>query len=112
MHASMVDTQSLLVPDCHLCLLLPQAAAASAAPPAAKGRGRASKGGKSAQPATGAHAAAAAAAAALLEDSSKLKLAGLVAVMGRLASAESLVGMTGHTYGTRDDDQLCDIAAM
>lgn len=67
-----------------------QAAAASAAPPAAKGRGRPSKAKAAAQ---GSGAAAAAAAAALLEDSSKVKLAGLVAVMGRLASAEPLVGL-------------------
>jgi hypothetical protein len=78
-------------------LLLLQAAATSAAPqaPATKSRGRSSK-SKAAQAAAaaaagGSGAEAAAAAAEILEDDNKLKLAGLVAVMGRLALTEPLV---------------------
>jgi hypothetical protein len=81
-----------------ICVLLLQAAAASAAPqvPAAKHKGRGSK-SKAAQQAAAAGGsgaeAAAAAAAAILEDGNKLQLAGLVAVMGKLASAEPLVSV-------------------
>jgi hypothetical protein len=69
------------------------AAAPQAAPPKGN-KGRGSK-GKAAQqqPAGGSTAleAAAAAAQAMLGDPNKLKLAGLLAVMGKLASAEPLV---------------------
>lgn len=76
-------------------LLLQAAAGQSGAQPAAtkaKGRGRQSK--AAAQAAAAAGTGAAAAAAAVQEDANKLKLAGLLAVMGKLASAEPLVSLS------------------
>lgn len=77
------------------CLSQAAAQPAHTAAPAPKSKGRGSKSKAAQQAATsGADAAAAAAAAAaeaMLEDSNKLKLAGLLAVMGKLASAEPFV---------------------
>jgi hypothetical protein len=95
-----------------ICVLLLQAAAASAAPqvPAAKHKGRGSK-SKAAQQAAAAGGsgaeAAAAAAAAILEDGNKLQLAGLVAVMGKLASAEPLVSVCVCVVGGDAPGKVC-----